>query len=355
MSPRTVKDYIWRTQRLLTMTSPAYLEAVSRRGHKYDNGASLSYKVLIDIRKVTPEELLSGIHKLFPEGITDEVAADYRHYKQALVCLGRYLLYELTNQHDRSVWTCGDLDRLRGMLPKEKVVYAQVEIMDPALFDEFMDWLRHAPPARKEDPGYRELHDMAFALRWMGYRFSGARLAPVRLDGKKTVKNGSTKLSRGEITITEKPPNPVRSWSAPAKVLDFLKGRQVYMKGNWPDCDYLFCTTRGTQWYMGSSTFNTTLRKAFARFHLEVKGTEPEDVDLEACHAHALRHICGTYMVQAGIDFPTVRNFLGHKDYKIMDLYVGHVARLKGAADLMNEKFAAWEKKKENGNHGPKR
>ena len=355
MSKGTVKDYIQRTMRVLINTSPPYLEAVSRNGHKFDNGRALSYRVLIDIRKVTPKELLSGIHKLFPEGITDEVAANYRHYKLALISLGRYFVYEMTNQHGRNVWEAEDLDVLRELLPKEKVVYAQVEIMDPALFDEFLSWMLTASPPQEGHAGYRELHDLAFALRWMGYRYSGARLCPVKLDGKKTVRKGSTKLSRGLITITEKPPNPVRSYQAPDIVLDFLRDRRAYMKGNWPQSEYLFCTTRGTQWNEGSGSFNTVLRRAFTRFHLEVKGTKPEDVDLEACHAHALRHICGTYMVQSGVDFSTVKNYLGHKNFEIMELYVGHVSRLKGAAALMNEKFAAWEKKKENGNHASKR
>lgn len=349
MSARTVKDYVWRTHRVLAVTSPPYLDVAARNGHKYDNGKALTYRVVRDIRKVTPEELLTGIHKLFPEGIKDEVAANYRHYKLALVSLGRYLVYEMQDQHQRPVWSTEDLDRLRELLPQEKVVYAQVEIMDPALFDEFMTWLRTAEPARKEDPGYRELHDLAYALRWMGYRYSGARGAPVKLDGKKTIKHGSTKLARGVVTITEKPPNPIRSWSAPKNVLAFIKERQAYMAKAWPEAQYLFVNTKGNRWPEGSSTFNRTLRKAFTRFHLEVKGEAPEDVDLEATHAHALRHICGTYWVLVGVDFPTVKNYLGHKDYKIMELYVGHVARLKGAADLMNEKMDKWNE--ENGNH----
>ena len=221
MSKGTVKDYIQRTMRVLINTSPPYLEAVARNGHKFDNGRALSYRVLIDIRKVTPKELLSGIHKLFPEGITDEVAANYRHYKLALISLGRYFVYEMTNQHGTNVWQPEELYLLRELLPKEKVVYAQVEIMDPALFDEFLSWMLTASPPQEGHYGYRELHDMAFALRWMGYRYSGARLCPVNLDGKKPLRRGprsslvvASRSRRSPPTPSGPGRHPTRSWTS---------------------------------------------------------------------------------------------------------------------------------------------
>jgi integrase len=330
MKESTVNDYVFRIQRILANSDPPWLEAVARNGHKYDNGTALTYKVLRDPRDIKVDTLVSGIDALFPSGVTDDVAANYRHYQQAAVCLGRYLVYQLTHR-DKPIWKTQDLEELRERVPSYSVQYTDIEIVDPERFDAFLAWLKTAAPLRKEDPDYRELHDAAFALRWLGLRWSGMVGAPKDLRGK------TVKLARGHLEIWEK--HRPRKYEAPEVVLEFLEERQAYMAKTWPDCDTLFCNTKGRPWHRTTTAFNHTLRKAWTRWEEEENHTQADLDDIDALHAHALRHICGTYWVKIGVPLPVVKNYLGHADYRVLDIYVRHVTKSSG--DLMNQAIAA--------------
>lgn len=321
-------DYVYRLQILLSMTDPPYLTPVARNGHKYDNGKAKAYMVARPIKKITPDELVGAINKKFPAGATREKAADYRHYQQAAVVLGRYLVYEMTD-NGSPIWRPQDLVRLREYAPSVRTEYNEINIIEPEVFDKFLSWVKgldgfHCHAGQSP----REIHDAMYVMRWLGLRWNEMR--DVRVD----IYSGKVKLSRGHLSVDGKMHK--RDFDVPEFIIKFLNERQAYVRKNFPKSERLFCNSHGDPWGHGGP-FTRVARRLWTRYSREVLGKEPDAVDLEAIHPHALRHLCGTFMVQKGIPLPVVKEYLGHRSYRILDIYVRHVN--KSSRSLIENAF----------------
>lgn len=334
MRSRTIENYVYRLSRILSMTEPPYLVGKSVQSEHLANGTKTEYPVAKgtdgrarDIRNITPSELISGMDNMFPMGILPENSSNYRHYQAAAVKFCQWLIYGLKD-HDRPIWTTGDLKEFSDVWPWVRVRYPSISIIEPEQFDPFLDWMLHVEPARKCDPSYRELHDAAYAMRWIGLRYEGMRGIDKYLSGKVVFEGVSGKLARDRIIIHEK--HTPRDFQMSTRQRTFLKGRMAYMKEHWPDCPTLLCNTRGKPWLQATNAFNATLRKAWTRYTEESLEQEVDRSDMDGCHAHALRHTCAVYLVKLGVSFPVIKAMMGHADYKTLGIYVVHVNKSGG-------------------------
>lgn len=338
MRTRTVDNYVYRLSRILARTEPPYLVAkeVPSTSSQYTNGnvTRTDYLVAkgpdgraVDVRKMTPEILISGMDNLFPRGILPENSSNYRHYQAAAMKFGQWLVYGLKD-HDRPIWTERDIEAFRVVWPSPKVHYPKISIIEPEDFDPFLDWLKTADGKRRCDPGYREIHDAAKAMRTLGLRYEGMRGVDVKLRGKMIFEGVSGKLAKGNLTVHEK--HTPREFQLSTREREFIAERMAYMRETWPDCPTLFCNTKGGPWLQAGNSFNKTLRYAWTRYVEEVLHQEVDQSDLDGCHAHALRHTCAVYLVKLGASFPNIKNRMGHKDYNTLGIYTDHVSKSGG-------------------------
>ena len=90
------------------------------------------------------------------------------------------------------------------------------------------------------------------------------------------------------------------------QLIEFLAG---HLKGLQDGCPWLFPSP-------GSRTGHTVnIRKPFRRV-VEAAGLDPDQVV-----RHTLRHTAITYLIQAGVDLPTVKRISGHKTLVMVERY----------------------------------
>jgi type 1 fimbriae regulatory protein FimB/type 1 fimbriae regulatory protein FimE len=73
------------------------------------------------------------------------------------------------------------------------------------------------------------------------------------------------------------------------------------LRRDWPDSPYVFCSERG-----GPMT-DSNVRKLVAKIGQDAKIPFP-------VHPHMLRHACGYYLANEGVDTRTIQDYLGHKN-----------------------------------------
>jgi integrase len=320
-------------------TTPHYLEAVpiSRRSETlgqevpvWRSGDRIHYRQVREIRLLTIDEMMTGIRRLFPGGIDDATARNYRHFQQGGVAFIRFLIYQKSTNRGESVMTLEDLDRWRTLAPAIQPRVTRLHILEPELLDDFLEWLK---------PRNRSLWGTVWILRNLGLRYSGMRNATIDLDGGPKADMGSVRLSltrsyqyshgnreivvRPHIHIWEK--QTPRDFDLWPDVHSFLQEQQEYVRAIHPSSPWLFPNSRGNQWNLQSGGFNMVMRRWFRKFHRDVFGMDPLPDDLEALSAHKLRHACGTYLVKMGVKLPNVKKILGHQDFTVLDRYVQHV------------------------------
>lgn len=340
MKDSTARDYVQRMNRLLANTDPPYLKAniISRRngtnGQKVDrewlSGDKIEYTVIRDVRKIKLNELIKGIKNLFP-AIDDTVIPNYRHFQQGGVAFIRWLIWEKTNQHGRSIMKETDLATWRIEVPSLMVKeIPKLEIVDPEMIDDFLVWLE------KVD---RELWGPTWVMRNLGLRYSGMRGATVDLAGGPKVTQGTMKLSiarkytrkgnkrvlveRPHLSIWEK--QKPREFDLAKVIKDFLLAQQKYQRDNHPGDPWLFTNKWGNQFHVQSGPFNAAIQRAYVRWHNELFNQDPPENEVKVMTAHKLRHACGVDLVRRRMPEKLIRDILGHVDQKTLDRYIQHV------------------------------
>ena len=306
MKQRHVYKSMQALKRVLCNTSPPYLEVAGVEGKAY------VYAVRLDVRGIRPEDLAGAIDALFPEGAKLEVARVHKWYVEACILLGRYLVYDLRDKHGKPVWSLEDLKEFNRLAPTRHLVKKKLRVIDPARFDLFLAWVHLLKP---------ELWAAMWAMRHIGFRFGGMRGAARELS--LPYPRSTFKIENGTWTITEKV--YPRSFDVPAHVATFLKEWGAELGKLHPGAEWLFPSSRGTQWAESDSSFNKAMRLHW-RAWLEATSQVVSEDEVAMVHAHMCRHICATHLAIESVPPAIIKEYMGHRDLRTTQDYIDIVS-----------------------------
>ncbi len=305
-----VKNQTHRIKRLLTRTSPPFLEVVGSEGKRF------VYKVLHDVRELRPEHVAGAIDVLFPGGATPDVALSHREYVHAGLLLGRYLAFGL-QYRGRGVWRDEDLRKLSELCPVRRVKLKKLEVIPPARFDAFLEWLRPRRP---------EHWATMWAMRHIGFRWEGV------IGARRDMRSGTFVVRRGQWTINEKVYE--RQFRVPEHVATFLAEWEAELGRLHPETEWLFPSSRGEQWSESTSSWNKVMRKLWTEWLVNT-GQPVNREELELVHAHMCRHICATYLAsqrgERSVPPAVIQEYLGHQDLKTTQRYINIASDFQGS------------------------
>jgi len=268
-----------------------------------------------DVRFLSIEEVEGWFEAHFPSGDrTPRDKARWNDYAGAIRKFAELMHY------GKDVWSEEKLGKIRRSILLFDVVYAELEIVEPAKAYAFQRWL-------EAQSGYYVHGTMLYLMQWLGMRYLEVVSAKASLDGPTLkvdwAKNWITIWGKGKGGLSKQRSLPMR-----AEVAQKLKDELEWRQDHGITSEGLFVTTWGLAWSQSSWGFNKTIRSlCLPRFNKWVQSQhQPELIfsleETVKMTTHRMgRHVFGTVYAPQ-LPAKTLMEYMGITKFSVVQRYI---------------------------------